>query len=110
MDEVAIAMSVGRRNVEKAIETAHRLSRVSTIRCLLLETEEPRSNLPIRATQLGTWKEVWLWDARWMDIVLDGWPASLPFPFYQSISYGNGILAGRAMDRVSGSRDTHRPF
>lgn len=91
-DEGAIGFSVGRRNIDKGIETAQKLSAVSTIRCLVIESEEERKNLPkdFRA-YLGDWREVWLWDAEWTKTVLNEWPASLPQPFFRKISYGGNV-------------------
>jgi hypothetical protein len=88
----AVGLSLGLRNVDTAIETARKLSAVSTIKCLVLETDEWRKSLPrdLRA-ELGDWHEVWLWDAAWTDIVLTAWPGSLPWPFFRKISYGGNV-------------------
>ena len=70
-------------------------SLVSTIRWLILETDLFREKLGIRRGQFGKWDAIWLWDARWTEIVLDGWP----------VSHGSG-RAPRASNATKGLHPT----
>lgn len=91
--DLANGMSIGPKNLDKAIKTAKELAAMgSANRCLVLETEMSRKDLPSDLlTQLGAWDEVWIWDAECTKAVLDQWPAHLPLPFYRGISYGGNV-------------------